>query len=227
MKNLKQMIGLTLIVLLLAGCSANSGNSNNTGNTSNPASNEEAVNGSAATNSGSETESGNEGNEGSAVEVDKGLLNVDVTIPASFYEDTDAETVLSDAKEQGATKAVQNDDGSYTFTYPKSVHSDMMKELKQTIESGITETLDSGTFSSLKDVTYNDDFSEFTIVVDKEQYEGSMDAFVLLGLSVQGIMYNTFNGTDTTDMKVAFHLKDAATDEVYDTVYFPNDNSSN
>lgn len=224
MKNLKQMIGLTLILLLLAGCSANSGNGNNT---SNPASNDEAVNGSAATNSGSEAESGNESNEGAAVEVDKGLLNVDVTIPASFFEDTDAETVLSNVKEQGATKAVQNDDGSYTVTYPKSVHNEMMKELKQTIESGITETLDSGNFSSLKDVTYNDSFSEFTIVVDKEQYEGSMDAFVLLGLSVQGIMYNTFNGTDTTDMKVAFHLKDAATEEVFDTVYFPNDNSSN
>lgn len=213
MKNFKQFIALTAIILLLAGCSSNN---------SQPETNTAPVNSSSVEDSANGSTADSENNsENKEIEVDKGLLNVDITIPASFFEASDAETVINDAKEQGATKAVKNEDGSFSFTYPKSVHNEMMDEFKQTINDGIAEQLANETFKSLKEITHNDSFSEFTVEVDKEKYEGSMDAFMVFGLSIQGLMYNAFNGTDTTDMKITFHMKDTATGEIFDTLQLP------
>lgn len=214
MKNLKQLIAVTVIILVLAGCSSNeNGKAGTNAAPVNSSSVEDSANGS--------TNEAGSNNENKGVEVDKGLLNVDITIPASFFEASDTETVINNAKEQGATKAVKNEDGSFSFTYPKSVHNDMMNELKQSIDDGIAEQLASETFKSLKEITHNDSFSEFTVEVDKEKYEGSMDAFMVFGLSIQGLMYNAFNGTDTSDMKITFHMKDAATGEIFDTLQLP------
>ncbi len=47
--------------------------------------------------------------------VDKGLLNVEVTVPASFLEGEDIDSVIAQAKEDGIKDVKKNDDGSVTY----------------------------------------------------------------------------------------------------------------
>lgn len=47
-----------------------------------------------------------------SLKVDKGLLNVEVTIPASFYEGQDIDKAITEAKKEGIKEAIKNDDGS-------------------------------------------------------------------------------------------------------------------
>jgi hypothetical protein len=52
---------------------------------------------------------------GGALEVDKGLLSVEVTIPSTFIEGEDIDNVVAKAKEDGIKDVTKNADGSVTY----------------------------------------------------------------------------------------------------------------
>lgn len=157
------------------------------------------------------------------VEVDKGLLNVEVTIPASMFEGKDIDTVIADAKKDGVTEVTKNEDGSLTYKMSKSKHKEMMKEIEESILKAVEDIKNDENFVSIKDITHNKSFSEFTLVVDKSAYENSMDGFATLGLGMSGIMYQLFNGVNADNNKVTIHIKDQATQEVFDEIVYPDD----
>ncbi|WP_461611946.1 hypothetical protein [Cytobacillus kochii] len=157
-----------------------------------------------------------------AVNVDKGLLNVELTLPASFFEGEDIDTVIAEAKKEGVSEVTKNEDGSLTYKMPKSEHKKMMTEMGTSITDSIEEMKSSEDYVSIKDVTHNKSFTEFTLLVDKESYENSMDGFVIFGLGLQGSMYQMFNGANPEDYKVTVSVKDEATEEVFDEVIYPD-----
>lgn len=160
--------------------------------------------------------------------VDKGLLNVDVTIPASFFEGQDIDSAIAEAKKEGIKEAVKNDDGSVTYKMTKSKHKEMIKEL----ETGILETVEEIKTStdnptSIKDVTYNKSFSEFTLMVNKEEFENSFDAMASFGLAITGMYYQLFSGVDPEKFKVTVIFKDESNGEVINTIVYPDDLDDN
>ncbi|MEA1855560.1 hypothetical protein MKX67_02610 [Cytobacillus sp. FSL W7-1323] len=157
-----------------------------------------------------------------AVNVDKGLLNVELTLPASFFEGEDIDTVIAEAKKEGVSEVTKNEDGSLTYKMPKSEHKKMMTEMGTSITDSIEEMKSSEDYVSIKDVTHNKSFTEFTLLVDKESYENSMDGFAIFGLGLQGSMYQMFNGANPEDYKVTVSVKDEVTEEVFDEVIYPD-----
>ncbi|PMC35720.1 hypothetical protein CJ195_18210 [Bacillus sp. UMB0899] len=158
-----------------------------------------------------------------AVDVEKGLLNVEVTLPASMFEGEDIDTVIADAKKEGIKEVTKNEDGSLTYKMSKAKHKEMMEELKKGILETVEETKNSEDYVSIKDVTYNDSFTEFTLLVNKGDYENSMDGFAAFGLGLSGMYYQLYNGVDPDKYKVTIFLKDEATNEVFDEIVYPDD----
>jgi len=153
--------------------------------------------------------------------VDKGLLNVEVTLPASMFEGEDIDTIVAEVEKEGI-EVKKNDDGSLTYKMSKSKHKEMLEELESGIIESVEDMKNNEDFVSIQDITYNDSFSEFTIIADKETYENSMDSFVVFGLGLSGMYYQLFNGTDAEDYKVKIQVKDEATDEILDEVVYPD-----
>ncbi|MED4531796.1 hypothetical protein [Metabacillus fastidiosus] len=176
---------------------------------------------SACSNNASEDEKSDKKAE-ETVDVKKGLLNVEITLPASMFEGQDIDTVIADAKKEGVTEVTKNEDGSLTYKMTKAKHKEMMQELEKSILETIEETKNSKDYVSIKDITHNDSFSEFTLIVDKAKYENSMDGFAALGLGMSGMMYQIYNGSDP-DTKVKIFIKDEATQEVFDETVYPDD----
>ena len=158
-----------------------------------------------------------------SLKVDKGLLNVEVTIPASFYEGQDIDKAITEAKKEGIKEAIKNEDGSVTYKMSKSVHNKMMKELEKSVLETVEEIKTSGDFTSIKDVTYNKSFSEFTLTVNKEEFESSFDAMSSMGLAIVGMYYQLFGGTDPEKFKVTVIFKDESNGEVINKVVYPDD----
>lgn len=158
-----------------------------------------------------------------SLKVDKGLLNVEVTIPASFYEGQDIDKAITEAKEEGIKDAVKNDDGSVTYKMSKSVHKKMMKELKESVLKTVEELKTSDDFTSIKDVTYNKSFTEFTLTVNKGEFENSFDSMASMGLAIVGMYYQLFGGMDPEKFKVTVIFKDESNGEVINTVVYPDD----
>jgi hypothetical protein len=200
MKKLMLMITPVLIFTLLSGCSSS--------DTSN-----------AADKDNTEETDQEQTNEG--VEVDKGLLNVEVTLPASMFEGEDVDASFAEVEKDGV-EATKNEDGSVTYKMSKSKHKEMLKELETGIIESIEDMKNNEDFVSIQEITYNKSFSEFTMVVDKATYENSMDSFVIFGLGLSGMYYQLFNGADEDDYRVKIIVKDKTTDEVMEEVIYPD-----
>ncbi len=158
-----------------------------------------------------------------SVEVDKKLFNVEVTLPASMFENESLETIKADAKENGIKDVTQNEDGSITYKMSKSTHKKMLKDIAASIDETIEETKTSEDFVSIKDIKHNDSYSEFTMIVEKEKYENSMDAFATMSLGMSGMMYQMYDGVSTDDYSVTVKVEDEASGEILEEVVYPED----
>ncbi|MGM9928025.1 MAG: hypothetical protein ACI35P_08735 [Bacillus sp. (in: firmicutes)] len=156
------------------------------------------------------------------VEVDKGLLNVEVTLPASFFEGQDIDEVIAQAEEEGVKEVIKNDDGSLTYKMSKSEHKKMMTEMETEIKAFVEEMETSEDYTSIEKVDYNKSFDEFTVTVNREAFENGFDGFALLGLAIQSMYYQYFDGVSEEDYKMTVQLKDAETSEIFDTVVYPD-----
>lgn len=217
----KLLLVLTAVsTLLLSACGAAQNKNENAVNESKEA-------GGAATEvseSAAPTESANEAakdENSAAVEVDKGLFSNEVTLPASMFEGQALEEIVAQAKKEGIDEVIQNDDGSITYNMSKSAYKKMMDEMEQGLLDYINE-LKSGTdFASIKDVSHNKTFSEFTLIVDKTAYESGFDGMASLGIVVAASYYQLFNGASSDDLKITINAQDEATKEIFSTRVFP------
>ncbi|MFC7063045.1 hypothetical protein [Halobacillus seohaensis] len=197
-----------LILSLLAACSSDeSGNDT----TEEPSTSAEGEN--------TEEKTENE-KDGEKVEVDKGLLNVEVTLPASMVEGQNMDQITAEAKEQGVKEVTQNDNGSVTYKMSKSAHKEMLKETKKGVVESVEEVKNSGDYSSVQDITYNDNFTEFTMVVDQKKYENSMDGFATMTLGMSGMMYQVFEGKGEDEYSVNITIENTSGEE-FDEVKYP------
>lgn len=57
-----------------------------------------------------------------SIEVDKGLLDVELTLPADFFEDQTPEEIEAAAKEKGVKEVKVNEDGTVYYKMSKSAH---------------------------------------------------------------------------------------------------------
>ena len=76
------------------------------------------------------------------VEVDSGLFNVTITVPATFVEEgATQESLDATAKEEGYKSITLNEDGSATYVMTKAKHKEMMDELRQQVNDSLEEMI--------------------------------------------------------------------------------------
>ena len=158
--------------------------------------------------------------EEESVQVDKGLLNVEVTLPAAMFEGEDLDSSIAEAEKEGI-KVTRNDDGSVTYKMSKGRHKEMMKEMETELQKTIEDTKNGEDYPSVKEVSHNKDYSEFTLEVEREAYENSFDGFAVFGLGLSGMFYQLFNGVDPEKYEVKILVKDTSTGEVFDEIVYP------
>ena len=155
--------------------------------------------------------------------VNKGIVNVDVTLPVSFFIGSTEEEIIAKAKENGIIETVINKDGLATFTMSKSQYNEMMEEIGNSIVSTIDEIVNSGDYMSIKEISYNEDYTEFHVKVNRQQYEAGFDGFAIMGLVIVSTYYSAFEGNSREDLKTIFNMVDETTGEIYDTAIYPDD----
>jgi hypothetical protein len=191
-------IALGLSLILLSGCASDSP---------------------SATASATPSESQSETSE--AVEVDEGLFDVEVTVPASFFEEETEAEMQARAEESGFTSAKLNDDGSITYQMSKRVYEKVLSDFKTSLNETIQQTVDEqpGIFKS---VSYNAKVTEFEVVVDRGAFESDFAAaFVGFSFGIGGMYYQVFDGVAEDQRKVLITYIDESTGEEFRSVTFP------
>lgn len=179
-----------------------------------------ACGGGSETQSGGNATSEKETENSAGVQVDEGLLNVDVTLAASFFEDQTEEEIKAEAKENGYSDCKINDDGSVTYTMSKKKHAEMLDEMKTSFDEMIAGYLEGEEeVASFVDIQHNDDFSKVDIFVDAKQYT-MWDSLYALTFYITGAYYQAFSGVANDDIDVVVNFIDNATMEVLDTASY-------
>lgn len=142
--------------------------------------------------------------ETQSIEVDEGLLNIEITVPPDFLEEgTTQETLDETAKEEGIKSITLNDDGSATYIMSKSKHNEMMAGIRESIDESMAEMIDPETYPTFVEVTSNDDYTHFTVKLSSNEV-GLSESISVLGFYMLGGLYNAFNGTPVDDVTVSF-----------------------
>lgn len=164
----------------------------------------------------------NESENAGIVQVDEGLLNVDVTLAATFFEDMTEEEIKKKAEEEGYKDCKINEDGSVTYTMTKKKRQEMLDEMKDSIKGTIAGVLDGEEkVESFIYIEHNDDFSKFDIYVDSEKYT-IWDSLYSMTFFVAGAYYQSFAGVPSEEIDVVVNFVDNETQEVLDTSSYGN-----
>ena len=137
------------------------------------------------------------------IEVDEGLFDVELTIPADYVGETTQEELDAIAAEDGYHSITLNEDGSATYVMTKKQHKAMMEEMTISINDSLAEMVGSENYPNFTDIKANDDFTEFTITTKSTELD-MMESFSVLAFYMYGGMYNIFNGTPVDNVSVTF-----------------------
>ena len=211
MRKTALLIATALLTATLTACSGNGGTSATGGSTaSNETSNaEQQTEGASATTTEDKAQNAGQASTGDVdIDVDKGLLNVEITIPAetaeyygfNFESQEEADAY---AKEQGFKSATLGEDGSVTIVMSRSQHKKTMEGLSKTIDEALQEMIGSEDYPNITAVEHNDNYTSFTVTTKSEEL-GFNESFSVLSFYIYGGMYNSFNGTPADNIHVDF-----------------------
>ena len=156
------------------------------------------------------------------ISVDKNLFSVDVTVPASFYEGTKItqEELSADAAKKGYGKAKLNADGSVSFRMSKSQHKAALADMKKSVDDYIQETVNDSP-KIFREITYNKKISEFSVSVNKANFEEDFAAGMIgFGIGILSMFYQMFDGAGENP-KTVIKIIDQSTGKVFDTHTWP------
>ena len=156
---------------------------------------------------------------GSQVEVDKGLLNVEITIGTDMLETFDEtaeefKASLEENEEVDFKDVTINEDGSVTFKMSKSDHNKMMDEMIKSIDSSIAEiTQNKEDYPNVIDITHDKDRLNWKVKMASTEKTIS-ESFLCFSLTIQSVFYHGFNGDKQADVVVDYVDEDG---NVFDT----------
>lgn len=163
--------------------------------------------------------SGTEAEKG-GVQVDEGLLTVDVTLGANFFEDKTPEEIKAEAKENGYLDCTVAEDGTVTYKMTKKQHKEQLEEFKITLNESFANLLEGDDkVESFVSIDSNDDFSKIDIYVDPDLYT-TWDNMYALAFYISGAYYQAFAGVEVDNIDVVVNFIDNNTKEVLNTASY-------
>ena len=147
------------------------------------------------------------------IAVDEGLLSVEITMPATFFEEETEESIKASAEENGFDNCTVNEDGSVTYKMSKAKHKEMLAEMKTSIDESIADMLNGEeAVESFVKIEYADDLSKFDVYVDPATYT-EWDSFYALAFYIYGAYYQAFEGKDMDSIDVVVNFINNETNE--------------
>ena len=154
------------------------------------------------------------------LDIDKRLLNVEITIPASLFssEDTSQLDLESYANENGFKKAVLNPDGSLTVTLSKSDYTVILDELRNTLNKSFAEIIGAPDTPYISNITSDRNFTRVIVDVDRAGYESAFD-LTPLAIGIQSMYFQIFADIE---QHVEVVIRDKDTGVIIGTVVYPD-----
>lgn len=137
------------------------------------------------------------------IEVDEGLFNVTITLPADFVGVETQEELDEAYKDTDIKSATLNEDKSATLVMSKKQHKAILEATRESINSSLAEMIGSEDFPNITDIKANENFTEFEITTKSEELDFG-ETFSTYSFMLYGGMYAIFEGTEVDNISVKF-----------------------
>ena len=137
------------------------------------------------------------------VDVEKGIFDVELTIPADYVGEQTQEDLDKIAEEHGFQSIILNSDGSATYTMTKKQHSDLMDEYRDQINNNINEMIGSEDYPNFTKIEANENFTEFTVTTKSVELDMN-ESFSTMAFYMYGGLYSVFSGENISNVSVTF-----------------------
>jgi hypothetical protein len=181
---------------------------------------EEGTSSSEESSSAISSESSSESQEES--ESTDSQQTVEVTLPSTMVTDETPTDLTQEQKDMGYTELKKNEDGSLTYVIDADQYDATREKAKEQAKSDLDGMKTDSKYSTIQDVTYNDDLTEITLVVTNQlDFEQNMeDTFAILNAGLTASTYHALDGNSS--QKVTVSVKDAQTGTVFNTMAYPD-----
>lgn len=171
------------------------------------------------------------GGKGSSapVDVDKGILTVDVTLASTFFTDQSEDDIKASVKEKGYKSYKLNKDGSVTYTMTKSKHKEILDSFKINFDKTIDDFISGPEkIESFTKIDYNDNISKIDIYVNPDTYS-MWDSLYAMAFYMQGAFYQNFAGVPAEDIDVVVEYIDNVSGDILNSASYRDfvDNNTN
>lgn len=161
------------------------------------------------------------------IKVDKKQLDAEITLPTFLTQGADPEllsTALDEgAKEQGIKEVVVNEDGSVTYIMSRESQEEAVEEMGEAITDMITALVDDNELGSIKEIKVNKTFDKYQVIVDREQFEKSLESIGVFSLAMTATFYHIFDGASEGEYEIVVEYVDSKTNQVFDKGVYPKE----
>lgn len=145
-----------------------------------------------------------------------------ITVPGSFLSYREVIDFLDSIKDKGYIDEVnENSDGSTSYTINRENYSYILSTLRLRIINLFEELKSSGNYPSIKDITYNEDFTNIVFHVIKEDFEASRDEIASYVASSKGMIYAFLLNNEIEISPMNIEIKDYTTGEILKSIKYP------
>lgn len=137
------------------------------------------------------------------IEVEDGLFDVTLTLPADYASDITAEEIAQQVADGKVHTGVLNDDGSVTYTMSKAQHAALLESVAAQLRSTLDDMIGSADYPNLTVIETNDDFTDFTVYTTTQPGAvGLSDEMSVLIYYTCGKMYGIVSGQEPGNIHV-------------------------
>jgi hypothetical protein len=145
-----------------------------------------------------------------------------ITIPGAFLAYQEVIDFLVSVNTKGYIESIEeNLDGSITYIITKENYIYILSFLKVNIINLFEELKTSSQYPSIKDVTYNEDFTNITFYVAKKDYENSKDEVASFVIAAKSMVYSFLSNKNIEIPPVIVKIKDHETKEILKSISWP------
>lgn len=99
-----------------------------------------------------------------------------------------------------------------------SMRDEMKRNMKELVLSNIEDLVHSNLTPAIQSITYNWNFTEFTVYVEKTDFDVKTLGAELYPIVVTGAYFAAYDGMDVNDINIVIHYKDAQKGTLIQTI---------
>ncbi|MHA6261532.1 hypothetical protein ACXYMX_16855 [Sporosarcina sp. CAU 1771] len=144
---------------------------------------------------------------------------VELRIPASYYEEKDAEAVIRDF-ESSDVKATQNADSSFTLVMTSDMQMLFKVSIFNTIKTTIQDTVEEGDYPSIKAITYNEELTKMEIIAEENSFNVESDGLKVAEIANLMTYYQIFDNVPENNVQLDVSIEDEGSGNVFEELTF-------